>query len=516
MRSESQSLAILWFIGILVILLGGAVIYSNYSKSLNDTGDAAGQDQYQVPGGQLTPEEPEPTPEPEPETPGGPGPTPKPEPTPEPEPEPEPPTPEPPQPPEPETPPTIEKYPKKKWTTLFYVAYDNSIGPIGIWESDRHFLELIGTDDNINLVALVDQEEFGDGHVLIIGEGNSTEYPPSVIEPTWGDELNTGTPDVLFEFLKWGVSTFPAEYYDFHIMDHGAGWLGACIDESDNNSIIRGHEFAEVYSDISKIIGKKIDIVSYDACFMGSFEFGWEICDSVHYLTGMQTIAAGDDDQEYIIGNFEVYETWQGLKDNPDWTPEEFAVHQVNSFYKVGPYLMPSLGQTHLYSSDTMSTSDLTKMANLKDSFSKFAEELYESVIGGNEVLAERQLILEVLGPSTGTPETTTESFTAQSDFIGLGIYYLYDLGDFVERLIEYGDQLCGKETAQEFLEAFSELVVECTHGDNAMLGEHPDAHGLDIYFPYRNGKYDNRYDETALAQDTLWDDFLKEVPWTS
>ncbi len=45
--------------------------------------------------------------------------------------------------PEPEVPPFVDPYPKKKWTTLFYVAYDNSIGPMDIWESDRHFLELI-------------------------------------------------------------------------------------------------------------------------------------------------------------------------------------------------------------------------------------------------------------------------------------------------------------------------------------------------------------------------------------
>ncbi len=416
----------------------------------------------------------------------------------------------------PEPTPNIDIHPKKSWTTLFYVAYDNSIGPSGIWESDRHYLEQIGSDDNINLVALVDQEVVGDCHVLIINEGESLEYPITVIDPNWGDELNTGDPEVLLKFLKWGVEIFPAEYYDFHMMDHGGGWLGACIDDHEDGSIIRSHEFAEVFREIKQKLGKKLDIVSFDACFMASFEFGWEVSDSVSYLTGMQTIAAGDNDEEYIKGNFEVYETWSGLKENPNWTPEEFAIHQVNSFYKVGPYMMPSLGQTHPYSSDTMSTSDLSKIEGLKESFSKLCQELFDSVTGKNETLAERQLVLEIIGPSTGPPEQNTETFSGQSDFIRLGIYYFYDLGDFVDRLIEFGNRLCSKETAMEFKDLFESVVVACTHGDDAKLGEHPDAHGLDVYLPYRNGKYDTRYDETKITQDTLWDEFLNEIPWDS
>jgi hypothetical protein len=97
---------------------------------------------------------------------------------------------------------------------------------------------------------------------------------------------------------------------------------------------------------------------------------------------------------------------------------------------------------------------------------------------------------------------------------LGLGLYYLYDLGDFVDRLIIYGDRLCSKETAEEFKMLFEGVIINCNHGENAKLGEHPDAQGLDIYIPYRNGRYSSQYSETLLAQDTLWDEFLLEIPW--
>jgi hypothetical protein len=326
--------------------------------------------------------------------------------------------------------------------------------------------------------------------------------------------LNTGDYEVLRSFLGWGVEMFPADHYDFHIMDHGGGWMGACIDEPAENSMIRGFEFAEVFNDLESELGKNIDLVSFDACFMASFEFGWEVCDSVDHLVGMQTIAAGDDDDGYTVGNFDVRPIWSGLKENPDWTPAEFAHHQVESLFMVGPFMMPSLGQTHPYSSDTMAASDLTKLKDLKTSFTLLAEELYYNVTGPNSELAVRQLINQVLGPATNTPELTTESFAGQPDYLGLGLHYLFDLGDFVDRLILYGDKLCSKETAEEFKILFEDVIINCNHGEDAKMGEHPDAQGLDIYIPYRNGRYNSLYSETRIAQDTLWDDFLLEVPW--
>jgi len=37
---------------------------------------------------------------------------------------------------------------------------------------------------------------------------------------------------------------------------------------------------------------------------------------------------------------------------------------------------------------------------------------------------------------------------------------------------------------------------------------------GLSIYMPYRVTEYNQDYDNMAFCQQTLWDDFLKEVYW--
>jgi hypothetical protein len=65
-----------------------------------------------------------------------------------------------------------------------------------------------------------------------------------------------------------------------------------------------------------------------------------------------------------------------------------------------------------------------------------------------------------------------------------------------------------------DFKEKYENYIIECTHGSDFKLGEHPDATGADIYLPYRNGKFDPQYSDIKISMDTYWDEFLKEVPW--
>lgn len=422
--------------------------------------------------------------------------------------------PQPPKPPEPAPPPEIKRLPEKKWTALFYVAYDNNIGASGMWEDELHFLELVGSDENLNLVALVDLHEVGDSSLFVIDEGSSREYPCSVISESWGDELDMDDHYTLREFLLWGIEYFPAEHYNFHFDDHGGGWQGGMVDDNSNSSFIFATDFADVLDDARDAIGKKIDVVSFEACHMASFEFAWQIADTAQFFTGQETIAAAEDKDGYTVGQWLIDECWGGLKSNPDWSAREFAEHQVTCFYEVGPFLFPQVGQTKPQCSDTMCTMDLGRIEGLKDSFDQLSQELYSSVTGAREVLAERQLIAQVIGSNSEPPEHNTESFTGQRDFLGGGYMHYYDLYDFVYRLSEHGDLLCNKTTATTFLELLDEMIVSSVHGENFLIGEHPDAHGVDIFLPYRNKQYNSNYDLILVSEETMWDDFLKEVCW--
>lgn len=404
------------------------------------------------------------------------------------------------------------------WTTFFYVAFDNNIGEWDSWASDLHYLEKIGPPNNGALVALVDEEYEGDSYILIIEEGYSTPMPTWMINIDWGSEVNMGDPNTLYEFLAWGISNFPSDHYDIHLMDHGGAWMGVCSDDT-SGDFLDAWEIRDAFNGIKQLIGRNIDIVSCDACLMGNFEFAYEISDSVDYLTACETYGIGSSKEEnfFYTGNWLYEEVWGGLKENPHWTPEEFALHQLDCFLPIGPFVSPDSGIYWTESSDTFVVVDLTRISPLKDALTMLADELYMSVegVGEGQTLAERQMILEVVGHSESPPELNTESFSGELDFIGMATYTIYDLGDLVDRLIDYGSLLCSEGTAREVKNRLDDVIVGCVHGNDRTLGEHPDAHGLSIYIPYRMTEYMPSYESTRFAQESLWDEFLKDVNWS-
>ena len=253
---------------------------------------------------------------------------------------------------------------------------------------------------------------------------------------------------------------------------------------------------------------------------MSNLEFAYEIWDCADYLTGCETYGIGSYKQEgrFYAGNWLYDEVWGGLLNNTDWTAREFALHQLDCFQKQGPFTSPRDGIVYSESSDTFAVVSLESISLLVDRVALLAEELLSSISGvaGGQTLAERQLVLSVIGHNEASPDMCTESFSGQLDFVGLATFPLYDLGDFVRRLADGGNLLCSQENATRVAELLDDVVVGFVHGNRSQAGEHPDAHGLSIYIPFRSSEYMEEYENTLFAEDTLWDEFLKKVPWGS
>ncbi|MDG6221548.1 MAG: hypothetical protein QCI38_08915, partial [Candidatus Thermoplasmatota archaeon] len=115
-------------------------------------------------------------------------------------------------------------------------------------------------------------------------------------------------------------------------------------------------------------------------------------------------------------------------------------------------------------------------------------------------------------------PDSNTDSFSGQMDFVGLGVYCFYDMGDMLARLVEHGGLLCDPILAQSVLGLYEQAVVGCVSGDDWMMGEHPDATGLTIYAPFRKTTYEvsiTNYSTVLFTKDTMWDEFMAEISWT-
>lgn len=97
-------------------------------------------------------------------------------------------------------------------------------------------------------------------------------------------EVCCGEPDVLHAFLMWGITHFPAQHYLITISDHGGAWFEAghpvpvepepatraiAYDEGD---ALNMYELERVYRNLTTVLGRKADIIWYQACLMGCIE----------------------------------------------------------------------------------------------------------------------------------------------------------------------------------------------------------------------------------------------------
>ena len=110
-------------------------------------------------------------------------------------------------------------------------------------------------------------------------------------------------------FMDWGLEAYPAERNMLIIWDHGGDATnGFCFDE---NFGFKGLKL----SDAEAMFGRagerrKLDIVMFDTCFMGSMEAASRMSDYCHYMIASQTIIPG--------GIFDYSVIAQSFGDNDD------------------------------------------------------------------------------------------------------------------------------------------------------------------------------------------------------
>ncbi len=401
------------------------------------------------------------------------------------------------------------------WLTVHYVSMDNNLDAFGEWQADLNSLEKVGSSPESQHIALYDGDEDGDTVVQYVLEGGVEETPSDQMDQGWGAEMNLGDPETLAAFTIWAATEYPAENICLVLNNHGGGWFGICWDDTDDDYLTPG-EVAEALEAVEYALGRQVNVVLTYACLMASTEFAYEISGHADYLIGSETFSWGSEvlgPDEYLIGNYPFDAIWGPVKDNPEMSPKEFAIHVVDAFQMYGPWNAPDMYVFRDYSSDTVSAIDLNAIPALVLAVDKLGLELERSVTSVGKTISHSQLINRVIGSPQEPEQYCTESFSGQPDYIGQGTFVNYDLLDFVEQLDKCDIRgLCEDSTLDEVRAAAGAAILAERHGTDESLGHHVDAHGLSIWLPYRSTEYRDSYETTAFAQDTSWDEFLKAV----
>lgn len=178
-----------------------------------------------------------------------------------------------------------------KWSFMVYMGADSSLEGFGIDD----FIEMaaIGSTSDVNIVVQFDRRPGGssgygnwDTAKRYLVQKDMTPDAASAISDI--GEVNMGDPQILVDFMNWGMLTYPAERYFLVLWGHGLGWQGVVQDASSSSDYLELDELTWAFQEImANNSGKKIDLVGADACRM-TIEMNYQLKDYVEFFVGSQ------------------------------------------------------------------------------------------------------------------------------------------------------------------------------------------------------------------------------------
>lgn len=394
-----------------------------------------------------------------------------------------------------------------KWTVMVYMAGDNNLFPYAL--QDINEMKLVGSNNNLSIVVQLDgygSEEKTER--LLIQKDQAVNVDNSLA----GKKLDSGNPQTLIDFCTWATDKYPADHYMLVLWNHGSGildplqgrswkasdffiennltgkleidrslsfiqWIaqrGVCFSDT-NNSYINDQGLSRALYSITKHLGKKIDIIAFDACMMAMAEVINTTRFYADYLIGSEEVEPGD--------GWHYSEALLPLTQGT-MNPSEFAIHAVEAYRSI---------YTGHVSDFTQSAIDLNKSYSVLNTIDRLSQLLLK----GLAVQIDRSLELAILASRDGKHCLNF----AEPAYIDLLNFYrnLMLLMPFVK--LEVGNQLLIDQiskTLESGIKSINQIVIASAAGTNLTR-----SGGISIYFPTKS--VDQSYEKTSFARENSW-----------
>ena len=187
----------------------------------------------------------------------------------------------------------------------------------------------------------------------------------------WG-HVSMGNPDSLVEFLRYGLTEYPADRTIAILWDHGAGSEGGvCFDETANDDGLTIVEINQALESLRENVPDyHINIFGCDACMMATYEMAAMLS---HHNIGCFVAS-----EELEPGCGWYYTGWLGmLKEDPSVSDEDLCIGIIESFMEAGLQNDPN---DYL----TLSAVKLSAVNALESSMEQFASVMTGQIQGGN------------------------------------------------------------------------------------------------------------------------------------
>ncbi|MCS7223278.1 MAG: clostripain-related cysteine peptidase [Armatimonadetes bacterium] len=399
---------------------------------------------------------------------------------------------------------------KKQWTVLVYQGGDNDLEAAMI--KDFNEMERVGTGGEMYIVVQLDRSPTYDtsndnwvsSRRYQVTRDPAEAYPPDfsirpnniIRSPLLADlgRKNTGDPQVLEDFLIWGVTNFPADRYIIILSDHGAGvrpfrsfsfstTRGMMFSDSFNDYISED-EARAVFSSVVQRIGRPIDIVGLDCSEMSEIEVAYQFRGLCRYLIASQLSEPNDG---YPYERF-----LMEIRRNPDIATEELLRRWVNHYI-----------ESYLPGQPTNGAGDAVTIAVYNMNHIEPYVQAVDQLAG---VLTAR---VNDLGRQFVQLRERTQSF---SEAIYRDVYH------YCQLLRTHIPQTAVQEAAQAVMDRQGPgqgkaLLYEAHRTGNDKNVDN--AHGIAIYFPHPRD-FDSRYlRSNDFARINRWGTFLRSLAQT-
>lgn len=357
----------------------------------------------------------------------------------------------------------------KPVTFLTYKALDNNLG--SVLPMHLNALEKAGSNQNVNALVLADD----------VGPGNTRRWyitqdkDANAITSPWvkagrGGEMNTGDANSLASVMKWGFGTYPSQVRWLDINNHGGGYYGIAQDDN-ADKIIRLPELAAGLKKGNR--GKKLDLLTFDACLMATAEVAYEVRDTAKVMVG-------SEDSSYALGmNYDA--TLNALAQKPSTDPAELGRDLVLRSARKGKTIA-------LY---TISAIDLSKAANVAGAVDQLGKSLMKAL--PRNAAAIKQSLNATKAFYVAGPD--------KSDFNHRDLNEVVD--QLRQRVQDPAVQAACQAVKGTLFNKGGAIIMSRSANEEAKV-----ARGLSIYLP-TDGQVDAIYKDTAFAKATSWDEFL-------
>ncbi|MHA1870416.1 MAG: clostripain-related cysteine peptidase, partial [Promethearchaeota archaeon] len=352
----------------------------------------------------------------------------------------------------------------KEWTLILYKDADNNLEKYGLMDFNE--LEEGLTDDtNINILVLLDLKSTHKTNVFYIThDTNTSRISSSQVE--LNSELDMGDPQTLKNFIDFCVSNYPANRYWLDLWDHGGNYLGVAWDDSSDDDHLTMAELRTALQDSSV---SKFDIISADACLMGSIEVAYQLRGLTdYYIASPETIPAYGFPYDTIISF---------MINNIHASTQTIAQTIVDKYFE---FYSGSKAR-----SETLALYDIDQINTLITAISNLANSMMDHMAAG--------------GGTKQIMETwwNTETYT---------LLEWLDLYDFCDNLKDAFGSGNVYQNATALESVFSTFVIYAKHNPG-----HPHSHGLSISFPFIKAAMRPQYNDLDILSAFTWDEFLND-----